>query len=306
MIECPNCKKENSDANVFCIYCGSRISRVGNANEEIASIRRILADLNRRVNALEGNIVSGIEERTSLPREVPDPEGVSTISSPDEGIDNLKADSSAGNIFSSYFRQYWQGDVESIIGRNWFAILGVTALSIGIAFFLLLAFENNWVNDFGRVIIGIAVGTLLIFLGDYVRDRYSIWSRAVVGGGLAILLITVYVAFDSYKLVPYWGALVLLSGISILGAFLALRHNARLTAILSVGIAFVNPVLLGFADFQNLILYIAVVNLSVLSVAFLKNWRMLTSVAIVGSYFYMFSIVVTVYADKLQFAYSEN
>ena len=79
MIECPNCKKENSDANVFCIYCGSRISRVGNANEEIASIRRILADLNRRVNALEGNIVSGIEERTSLPREVPDPEGVSTI-----------------------------------------------------------------------------------------------------------------------------------------------------------------------------------------------------------------------------------
>ena len=167
MIECPNCKKENSDANVFCIYCGSRISRVGNANEEIASIRRILADLNRRVNALEGNIVSGIEERTSLPREVPDPEGVSTISSPDEGIDNLKADSSAGNIFSSYFRQYWQGDVESIIGRNWFAILGVTALSIGIAFFLLLAFENNWVNDFGRVIIGIAVGTLLIFLGDY-------------------------------------------------------------------------------------------------------------------------------------------
>ena len=88
------------------------------------------------------------------------------------------------------------------------------------------------------------------------RDRYSIWSRAVVGGGLAILLITVYVAFDSYKLVPYWGALVLLSGISILGAFLALRHNARLTAILSVGIAFVNPVLLGFADFQNLILYI--------------------------------------------------
>ena len=61
MIECPNCKKENSDANVFCIYCGSRISRVGNANEEIASIRRILADLNRRVNALEGNIVSEID-----------------------------------------------------------------------------------------------------------------------------------------------------------------------------------------------------------------------------------------------------
>ena len=305
MIECPNCNKENSDANVFCIYCGSRISPVGNANEEIAGIRRILTDLNRRVDALEGNIVSGIEEPTSLPREVPDPEGVATASSSDEAIDNLKVDSSAGNIFSSYFRQYWQGDVESIIGRNWFAILGVTALSIGIAFFLLLAFENNWVNDFGRVTIGIAVGTLLIFLGDYVRDRYSIWSRAVVGGGLAILLITVYVAFDSYKLVPYWGALVLLSGISILGAFLALRHNARLTAILSVGIAFVNPVLLGFADFQNLILYIAVVNLSVLSLAFLKNWRMLTSVAIAGSYFYMFSIVVSVYADNLQFALSE-
>ena len=305
MIECPNCNKENPHTNVFCIYCGSRISPAGTDKDEIAGIRRILSDLNQRINVLEGKTVSGVEESTPLTREVPDPEGVATISSSDEAIDNLKVDSSAGNIFSSYFRQYWQGDVESIIGRNWFAILGVTALSIGIAFFLLLAFENNWVNDFGRVIIGIAVGTLLIFLGDYVRDRYSIWSRAVVGGGLAILLITVYVAFDSYKLVPYWGALVLLSGISIMGAFLALRHNARLTAILSVGIAFVNPVLLGFADFQNLILYIAVVNLSVLSLAFLKNWRMLTSVAIAGSYFYMFSIVVSVYADNLQFALSE-
>ena len=32
-------------------------------------------------------------------REVPDPEGVATASSSDEAIDNLKVDSSAGNIF---------------------------------------------------------------------------------------------------------------------------------------------------------------------------------------------------------------
>jgi len=305
MIECPNCNKENSHTNVFCIYCGYRISPEGTEKDEIAGIRRILADLNQRVNALEANKISDIGEPNSLAGQVPHTEGFSGIAPSNEPTDKLKVGSSSGNIFSSYFKKYLQGDLESIIGRNWFAILGVTALSIGIAFFLLLAFENNWVNDFGRAIIGMVVGALLIFLGDYVRDRYSIWSRAVVGGGLAILLITVYVAFDSYQLLPYWGALVLLCAVSLMGAFLALRHNARLTAILSVAIAFVNPVLIDFADFQNLILYIAIVNLSVLVIAFLKNWRMLTSVAIAGSYFYMFSIVASVYSDNMQFPLSE-
>ena len=118
MIECPNCNKENPHTNVFCIYCGSRISPAGTDKDEIAGIRRILSDLNQRINVLEGKTVSGVEESTPLTREVPDPEGVATISSSDEAIDNLKVDSSAGNIFSSYFRQYWQGDVESIIGRK--------------------------------------------------------------------------------------------------------------------------------------------------------------------------------------------
>ncbi|MFL2640001.1 MAG: DUF2339 domain-containing protein [Dehalococcoidia bacterium] len=277
------------------------------AQEEIANIRGILGDLVERIDYLEEQLVDVNDKSSASYTPMHTSEEIEAVGSLEKKLDQPATDSHTqkGSIFSRYFGKYNQGDWENIIGRNWFAILGVAALAIGIAFFLLLAFENNWVNDLGRVGIGIGVGALLIMLGDYVRNRYVIWSRAVVGGGLAILFITLYVAFESYGIIPYLGALVLLSGVSIMGAFLALRHNSRLTAILSIVIAFINPALLDFSEFQKLIPYIAIINLSVLLLAFTRNWRILTSFALAGSYFYMFSIVASIYDGELQFLLSE-
>lgn len=305
MNECPNCGKRNQQTNVFCIYCGFRIRTSDNVQEEIASIRGNLGDLVERIDHLEQNILNA-DEKFSASYTPIGTDGEIQASSPSgEKRDHPVTDSHRESLFSRYLKKYKQGDWENIIGRNWFAILGVTALAIGIAFFLLLAFENNWVNDFGRVSIGIGVGILLILLGDYVRNRYLIWSRAVVGGGLAILFITLYVAFESYGIIPYVGALILLVGVSLMGAFLALRHNSRLTAILSIVIAFINPVLLDFPEAQNLITYIAIVNLSVLLLAFARNWRILTSFSLTGSYFYMFKILASIYDGEQEFLLSE-
>ena len=63
-------------------------------------------------------------------------------------------------------------DWEQTLGRNWFAIVGALAVVLGIGFFLKLAFDNNWINDTGRVALGVAVGLALLGGGSTPRERF--------------------------------------------------------------------------------------------------------------------------------------
>ena len=64
-------------------------------------------------------------------------------------------------------------DWERLLGRNWFAIIGAIALVVGIGFFLKLAFDNNWIGDTGRVVLGLA----LLGVGEYAQRRIPIWAQ---------------------------------------------------------------------------------------------------------------------------------
>ena len=50
-----------------------------------------------------------------------------------------------------------QVDWEVVLGGNWLARIGVLAVIIGTAFFLNLAFENKWINETGRVVLGMGI-----------------------------------------------------------------------------------------------------------------------------------------------------
>ncbi|MEK9178043.1 MAG: DUF2339 domain-containing protein, partial [Patescibacteria group bacterium] len=53
---------------------------------------------------------------------------------------------------------------EEVSGRM-LGKIGITAVIIGISFFLKYAFDNNWVGPAGRVMIGIIIGVALLGLG---------------------------------------------------------------------------------------------------------------------------------------------
>ena len=50
-------------------------------------------------------------------------------------------------------------DLESRIGSHWLNRIGISAVLIGMSYFLKLAFDNNWIGPTGRVSIGLWRGS---------------------------------------------------------------------------------------------------------------------------------------------------
>ena len=177
-------------------------------------------------------------------------------------------------------------DWEQTLGRNWFAIVGALAVVLGIGFFLKLAFDNNWINDTGRVILGAAVGLALLGGGEYAQRRVPRWAQPVTAGGAAILYLSIYAAFGLYDLIPPDMAFALLAVVVAVASLLALRYESIVIGLLGVIGAFISPVLLGpeLSDLRLLGLYILLVDLGILGISTFRNWRWFTLVGWVGSY----------------------
>ncbi len=177
-------------------------------------------------------------------------------------------------------------DWEQTLGRNWFAIVGALAVVLGIGFFLKLAFDNNWINDTGRVALGVAVGLALLGGGEYAQRRVPRWAQPVTAGGAAILYLSIYAAFGLYDLIPPDVAFALLAVVVAVASLLALRYESMVIGLLGVVGAFISPALLGpeLSDIRLLGLYILLVDLGILGISTFRNWRWFTLVGWVGSY----------------------
>ena len=176
-------------------------------------------------------------------------------------------------------------DWEWLLGGNWLARIGILALIIGMGFFLKLAFDNDWIGEIGRVLLGLVVGLALLGGGEYWRKKYPIWAQALTGGGIAILYLSVFAAFAFYGLMPALAALGLFSLVTLAAAGLALRYEARAIAILGILGGFLSPLLLaeGLAEQWVLLAYVVVLDLGVLGLAAFRNWRWFTLLGLVGS-----------------------
>ena len=79
-----------------------------------------------------------------------------------------------------------KADWEKFIGENLANKIGIAVLVLGISFFVKFAIDKNWINETGRVIIGLVSGGILISLAHYTRNTYRSFSSVLVGGGLTV------------------------------------------------------------------------------------------------------------------------
>jgi len=111
------------------------------------------------------------------------------------------------------------------------------------------------------------------------------YAQVISGGGIAILFLSIYAAHGYYELIPAPIAFAAMVVIAALGVGLAVRQNALSLATLGTLGAFVTPVLLSTGrDAQvALYLYLIVVDLAVLAIAYYKRWRLLDIIAFIGT-----------------------
>jgi hypothetical protein len=142
--------------------------------------------------------------------------------------------------------------LETRIGSRWLLYIGVVAIVFGAAYFVKLVVDNEWITETGRVVIGAIVGLSLVFAGArFRRAGYALYGQMVSGGGIAVLYVCIYGAFNFYHLISRPTALVLMMAVTAATAWLADRQRSRGLAVMALGGGFVTPFLLaGGGDAQ--------------------------------------------------------
>ena len=315
---CSACGKENPPDGRFCIFCGASLSydrpsqeetekqepTAGQTDEapadaELASLGATVVDIREELNRLVRRVyeVEGQLQAFSPPAQPSRPQASAvgpmprdTVSVPADGPPPSARPTSARFPVSE---PPWRGVLDKIgrwdwdwlVGGNWLARIGIVALVIGVGFFLKLAFDNDWIGETGRVVLGIVGGLALLGGGEYWQRRYPIWAQPLTGGGIAILYLSIFAAFSLYDLIPSVAAFGFFFLVTLAAIGLALKHESMAIAILGIVGGFVTPLLLRekLPDERLLIAYILVLDLGVLGLATFRNWRWFTLLGLAGS-----------------------
>jgi len=166
-------------------------------------------------------------------------------------------------------------DIERFIGENLINKIGIGVLVLGITYFVNYAIDNNWINEVGRVAIGILSGGLLTFLAHKIRKTYKAFSSVLVGGAMAVFYYTISIGFHEYDLFSQpvaFGLMALITGFSVL---LSISYDRKELAILALIGAFSTPVMVsnGGGNYQILFGYLTIVNVGMLVLAYFKKWN---------------------------------
>lgn len=175
-------------------------------------------------------------------------------------------------------------DIEKFIGENLINKIGIVILVLGIGYLVKYAIDKNWINEIGRVAIGIFSATILIGLAHKLRKGYKAFSSVLIGGGLAILYFTIALAFhtEGYPLYQQQTiTFIILVLITIFAVFLAITYNRIEIAILAILGGFGSPFMVSTGEGNYIILfsYLIILNVGMLVLSYFKRWRLVNIVS---------------------------
>jgi uncharacterized membrane protein len=323
-MRCPNCNFNNSETNNFCISCGMSLSQPG--APENTALRVELYRLEAQIRGLRNQVGRMRDVLAAHGIDVPGPEpatGAPAAPAQAQGADAQAVTSVAGRVYGwtdddeRLFQERqaqgggdegsyrppeapppgsgngWDINWEPIIGGNWLARVGVLAIIIGVGFFLKLAFDNNWIGETARVVLGLVAGAAFLGAGEFWRKKYPSYAQALSGAGVGILYLAVFAAFALYDLIDIYTAVSAFLAVSIASAVLAMRHDAVWLAVIGITGAFFAPFLLNSlaesgsspadgstTDALGLLAYIVVVDIGVIVLSTFRNWGVFTALAL--------------------------
>jgi len=177
------------------------------------------------------------------------------------------------------------GDLEFKVGGKMFTAVGVVAVIFAIGFFLRYAFENDLINEYARVAMGVFAGLILLGAGEFTRKRFPGYGQMLTGGGLGVLYLSFYAAFSFYGLIAQPAAFFMMILVTAAGIALSLRQNSMALAMFSQVGGFLTPLLIdsGSGNPHVLFLYVALLVLAVFLLAFYKLWPPLSLVSFAGT-----------------------
>ncbi|WP_114782699.1 DUF2339 domain-containing protein [Botryobacter ruber] len=179
-------------------------------------------------------------------------------------------------------------DWEKFVGENLINKIGIAILVLGIGFFVKYAIDQDWINEVGRVAIGILAGGALLGVAHRLRRDFKAFSSVLVGGGMAVLYFTIAIAFHEYQLFGQTAAFLLMVGITGFTIFLSVAYDRIELAVLALVGGFGSPFMVstGEGNYVVLFTFVLILNLGILVLAYFKKWNLLHIIA------YVFTIIL--------------
>lgn len=227
---------------------------------------------------------------------VPDEE----ISSMPESVESLHAVSNDIPQIPVEHEEDSRNFLERILGANWLSKIGIVTLVLGIAFFVKYAIDQNWINEIGRVGIGLLTGGIIIGIAHKLKAKYHVFSSILVGGGISVFYITITLAFREYELFNQTIAFVLLIFVTIFSVLLSLLYNRKELAVFSLLGGFASPLLVssGAGNYIILFSYILILNAGMLIVSYMKQWRIIGMISYVLTLLFFWTWTLDSFKDE--------
>lgn len=199
-------------------------------------------------------------------------------------------------------------DLERFIGENLANKIGIAVLVLGIAFFVKYAIDKNWINETGRVIIGLVCGGILTGLAHYIRNSYRSFSSVLVGGGLTVFYFTIAFGFHQYHLIGQQAAFGIMVIISAFAVVLSLYYNRQELAILATVGGFITPFLVatGQDNYIALFTYLCILNTGLMVLSWFKRWPAINGIALFFTTFIFSGWLIRriVFIERLPYAHA--
>ena len=182
-----------------------------------------------------------------------------------------------------------QRSLESRIGSFFVNRIGVVAVMIGMALFLKLAIDRNWIGPPVRVAIGLAVAVGLILWSERFRRRkYIAFSFSLKALGTGIAYLSLWAAYSVYSLISPSVAFAAMVIVTIVNGVLAWLQDSELLAVYALAGGLATPALLSTGQDHELFLfsYLLLLDLGAVALCALRPWNRLILGAFVGTAVY--------------------
>ncbi|HSD38832.1 MAG TPA: DUF2339 domain-containing protein [Rhodocyclaceae bacterium] len=175
-----------------------------------------------------------------------------------------------------------------LFGGNTLVRMGAVLVFLGLAFLLRYA-SDRVVIPLELRYLGVAVTSLVALgLGWRLREKRRAYGLLMQGAAVAVMYLTIFAAMKlpDVPLIPATVGFVLLVGVGVLAAILAVLQDAKSLAVAGSLGGFAAPVLAstGGGSHVALFSYFALLNAGIFGIAWFKAWRALNLIGFFGTF----------------------
>ncbi len=277
-MRCPECGLINPSTAFRCVSCGHSLTevRLSGLESRLANLAAQLEEVRTEISSLRQAPPEAAGEAETPAPEPPAPPPIPEAIQPRVFLPPPAAPPPPQPP------REW----EALIGGSWLAKVGTVALVLGVLYFLKYAFDNQWIGNTGRVLIGGFSGLALLYGGERFQTKgYKLYGQTVAGGGIVVLYLSIYAAFNFYSLISQLPAMLLMALVTAVCCSLAYRYDSRTLAIMGLLGGLLTPYLLstGKSNQIGLLSYLLVLDIGAGWLARKRRWSFLNLISFGGT-----------------------